>query len=179
MRISKCQARCFDDTETASGTRGMLKNGFGRLKVDSTMNYHRASPTVNRAASRPGKSFRIRLRFLRVRSARRGICTPFLGVCGACPGRINSGLIDHVPGRRVLTGYRLGINGSSWRGGRNDGGGPLRIIETPVGHGSRTGQGFSGRKDERMEAETRSGYSCGSKTIYVKGIESLVRQIGI
>lgn len=128
----------------------------------------RASPTVDRATSRSGKSFRVRVGVLSVRIARRRACKPFLGVCGSFPGQINGGLIDYVPGRWILAGNRLSVNDSCWWVGRNEGGCPLRTRKPSICHGLRTEQGFFGLDSERNKAGAVSGYSWGSKGVYVR-----------
>lgn len=132
------------------------------------MSRPRASPTIDRAASRSGKGFRVRFGVLSVRMARRRACKPLLGVCGSFPGQINGGLIACVPGGWILTGNSLGINDSCWEVGWNEGGGPPRLRKSSICHGSRTGQGLSGLGSEKREAETESGYSWGSERVYVR-----------
>lgn len=123
---------------------------------------------IGRAASRSGKGFRVRFGILSVRMARRRACKPLLGVCGSFPGQINGGLIACVPDGWILTGNRLGNNDSCWQVGWNGEGGPPRIRKSSICHGLRTEQGLSGLDSERNEAETESGYSWGSKRVYVR-----------
>lgn len=152
----------------ATGLRVYARRQRHTERVLSTVSRPRTSPTVGRAASYSGKAFRVRVGVLSIRIARRRACKPFWGVCGSFPGQINGGRIDYVPCGWILAGNRLSINGSCWSVGRSEGGRPLRIRKTSICHGLRTEQGLSGLDSERNEAESVSGYSWGSRRVYVR-----------